>query len=385
METKIKDISQLKSERIKELKLYKAVANKILEQNIKYKNNHGPSWQNETVENNIKSIKEIIIEINDDLKSNKRIDEYCLGMSGDRKYFIEVFRQKNSISFFGNITNYTIPGSVDYDINWPTHFTLCEKIDIAIGKKSPEILADNWDYVESKISKSILPELKKNKDFSEHSNLILEAITIAKRNSFIVSNLILITVAESMVRVLTKKVYKGQNPTLSDEEAQKYIDNCQSLENLLIKTNWKNDIEIPIIEAVIKYGYINEPEITSAKQVLTKAKRANRYFNERTERFFTESEAVQKSNEELEKIVRSYLSDLFSLQGKLLESNDQKVKINLRILLHFLIRRFKEDRNTIIHGKFEGFNQKWKNYIYLSVIEQIFEAIKTYQKIYPTL
>ena len=70
------------------------------------------------------------------------------------------------------------------------------------------------------------------------------------------------------------------------------------------------------------------------------------------------------------------------MQNDFIDGKTHTTKINLRIRLHFLIRRYKEDRNNMIHGKFEGFNSKWKNYIYLSAIEQIYDVIKEYENIY---
>ena len=70
------------------------------------------------------------------------------------------------------------------------------------------------------------------------------------------------------------------------------------------------------------------------------------------------------------------------MQNDFIDGKSHTTKINLRIRLHFLIRRYKEDRNNMIHGKFEGFNHKWKNYIYLSAIEQIYDVIKEYENMY---
>lgn len=381
------NISKIKKERIQELKLYKALANKVLDENKALISQKKHQWQNHAVENNIKNLKEIITDINKDLKNNKRIERYCLAKSGDRNNFLELFKQTNSLSILGRVSNFTVPNSLLYDINWLKHFTIGEKFEISIGKKGPAILEKYWDYIMNHFIKIIVPELKKNKDLSNHASLIIDAINIAKNKSFIASNIILFTVAESLVRVLAKKVYQGQNPQLSEYNVQKHIDNFQSLENLLKSRDWKNDIELKTTEVVTRYDYINEEEIIKAKEVITNAKKANIYVEEKIEELtnFLQQEINKKTEtvpKELKETILGTLDEVRKMQNDFIDGKSHTTKINLRIRLHFLIRRYKEDRNNMIHGKFEGFNHKWKNYIYLSAIEQIYDVIKEYGKIY---
>ena len=51
-------------------------------------------------------------------------------------------------------------------------------------------------------------------------------------------------------------------------------------------------------------------------------------------------------------------------------------------MLNFLIRKYKDDRNLIIHGNFEAFNHKWKNYINYAALLKVFNAFKNYQALY---
>jgi hypothetical protein len=76
------------------------------------------------------------------------------------------------------------------------------------------------------------------------------------------------------------------------------------------------------------------------------------------------------------------MHQMFAFEGDLIEVRKHTTKINLRIKLHFLIRRYKNDRNQIVHGNFEDFNQKWKNFMYLSAIEEIVNCIQEYDVLY---
>ena len=81
--------------------------------------------------------------------------------------------------------------------------------------------------------------------------------------------------------------------------------------------------------------------------------------------------------------VKNHMDDLKKLSPALLSDSDKRIGISIKTELQFLIRRFKEDRNDLMHGQFEGFNEKWKNYIYLSAIDKINDIIMGYAKIYP--
>jgi hypothetical protein len=98
--------------------------------------------------------------------------------------------------------------------------------------------------------------------------------------------------------------------------------------------------------------------------------------------------AKEKDNENSNTISeggRNTLDSIFDrmkASGEGLINKNERRAINVRVKLHFLIRRFKEDRNAMIHGQIEDFNHKWKNVIYLAALEKILETIGEYKKIY---
>lgn len=58
-------------------------------------------------------------------------------------------------------------------------------------------------------------------------------------------------------------------------------------------------------------------------------------------------------------------------------------KINLSIMLNFLARKYKDDRNTLIHGNFEALNHEWKNYINYAALLEVTKVYREYLALYP--
>jgi hypothetical protein len=68
--------------------------------------------------------------------------------------------------------------------------------------------------------------------------------------------------------------------------------------------------------------------------------------------------------------------------GTELISPEATIRTSIKVKLQFLVRRFKEDRNSIIHGNYTDFDKGWKCYIYLAAIKKILETIKLYEEHY---
>jgi hypothetical protein len=382
MNSYIFDIGKLKQERINDLKLYKSYANKVLDANkeLKKRNNH--SWENSTIENNISVLQKLIADINYDLKNEARIERFCLAQSGDLKYCNEFYDQVYGLSFFNKVSNCTISGSILYDLNWLECINVSDRINVALEINKPNILESYWGEIVEILTRKIIPELQKIHELNDQVALIIDAIKIARADLFTVSNLVIITVIESIVRVIAREIYQKQNPSLQANDVQDHIDSFQSLENLLKKGKWKNDIEISVAIAVLEFGYINEFEINEAKKVFEIRKKLIRKVSKFYEGLQLKSSENKYKNYSKDELWEKFKSTISTKDIEKLDSI-QKTNINLMIQLHFLIRRFKEDRNAIVHGKYEGFDSKWKNYIYLSIVEKIYNTIKIYQKIYP--
>jgi len=60
----------------------------------------------------------------------------------------------------------------------------------------------------------------------------------------------------------------------------------------------------------------------------------------------------------------------------------QSVYVSIKVELQFLVRRFKDDRNEMIHGGFASYNKKWKSNIYLSAVIALYKLMKKLDQIY---
>ncbi|QPH40090.1 hypothetical protein [Pedobacter endophyticus] len=60
----------------------------------------------------------------------------------------------------------------------------------------------------------------------------------------------------------------------------------------------------------------------------------------------------------------------------------QPVYVSIKVELQFLVRRFKEDRNEMIHGGYESYNKKWKSNSYLSAIIATCNLMKKLDRVY---
>lgn len=382
------ELKKLIYNRITELKKYKLMIKKVLDENIELKNNHKkPDWQNKTLENNIRGLRKIINDINKELRDNESIKKYCLGMAGDINCIYDTIGQINPMSILGNLANYSITGSIIYDLNWLTNLLLTEKINIAMNRETPDILDKHWqkqcDIIEYKIQLGAI----KLKSLTDTFNIITEAINIAKKEFYISSNLTLIAVCESLTRYLATNLYYYQNSGIKFQTAQNNINKIRSLERVILNKCWKNDLEYPVINIAVKYGYIEEPEIIDVLNILQAAKNINKNIadkiSEISKTLILETSSLNDENRvSIEDKTTRLASEMQDLYNGLVNIQDVKKKINLRIKLHFLIRRFKEDRNAIVHGNFKGFDKRWKNYVYLSAVEKILDSIEEYDNLY---
>lgn len=380
-------LKKLMHERIERLKLFKNLANVILEQNKVYKKlTKKPNWQNITIEHNILNLQALIQKVNSLRKDEVKIREYCLGVAGDINYWQQAFGQHNDLSFLSEVSNYSIPGSIGYDLNWLTMLTVGEKIEISLGDSGPEMLGKYW-ATQCKIVKDKALTNLKNDSLRENLRLLEEAIAIADKGFYLSSNIVLFVLCESLVRYLATKLLFFQNPGMKIEEAEEFVSNKQSLENILLFDGWKNDLEYPIGLIAVEFGYVAEPEVKAVIRDLQISRTANQAVQDMTSELLNVLEQ-EKANENLNTISDTGRNKIDSLinrmkaSGQGLIGKDDRRAINVRIKLHFLIRRFKEDRNAMIHGAMEGFNHKWKNVVYMAALEKILDTLGEYKKIY---
>lgn len=211
-------------------------------------------------------------------------------------------------------------GAVETDLHWVTDLTISDSIDIAIGDFDFNKL-EKYLPKRSLEIKSLINELNKNNLIIPHLGTIEEAFMCFESNHIKASNLLLITVIEGLVRSLGIRLADKQDLTVNPTDKRKYA----SLDSFLNKIPWKKDL--PIDE--IRYGLITG----------------------------------------------NYL-----MNNKL---KQERIIINLAERVGFLCRRFKENRNTILHGEETNYANSLNSFLNFSSLKEVLLTIKEYTIVYP--
>jgi hypothetical protein len=209
-------------------------------------------------------------------------------------------------------------GAVETDLYWITDLILKDAIDISSG---------NFDF--KKMDKYLPNRIKEIQTLSKelqsvsyvklHFDSINEAVTCYNTNLKKACNLLLMTIIEGLVRSLGAFLIEKQKLEI-DPFNKKYT----SLDVFLRKIPWKNDFKI----------------------------------NEITCGLLTGSYALYK------------------------KKKSDEININLQERLGFLSRRFKENRNVILHGQETDYAKPIHNFLNFSALKEVLFTIKEYQAIY---
>ncbi|WP_131450855.1 hypothetical protein [Chryseobacterium sp. FH1] len=373
-------------ERITQLKDLKKLANATLE---KYKNlrfDKNKSWIEKKSEISIEELKHIILDINYDLQT-EQVEIFC----GLQSKFQDGKISSKELSEFFNVTMMQIKvGTMIFDIarlspesnllldiSWLTDGNVSDYLDIYLNIKDISILDKFLPSKISEVKDRIIPIMQCNKEFEEILSVLKVAIESSENNSFITSNILLITACESLVRLLSSRIYQYQNPDLNDRDIHEYIYNkYTSLESLITKGNWTVDFPIKFSEALVKYKDVNDDSLNYLRTKHKMHMSAQRRIKKRLSKFspgaITESE------------IHNLVENLKNDTNDLMKDDDTEIKINLPVMLNFLVRKYKDDRNQIIHGNFKDFNLKWKNYVNFAAIVKIIDVFEEYEKFYKT-
>jgi hypothetical protein len=210
-------------------------------------------------------------------------------------------------------------GAVETDLHWVIDLSLKDSMDISIGDFDFDKLKR---YFPSRINEinSLFHNLKSISYVDAHSDTFLEAISCFKSNHQKASNLLLITIIEGLVRSLGIYLKEKQQLSINPSDKRKYA----SLESFLKKIPWKKDLETDII----KYGLI------------------------------TGKHSINKTIKE------------------------GSVRINLYERLGFLCRRFKENRNSILHGEETNYSNSLNSFLNFSALKEVLLTIKEYHALY---
>jgi hypothetical protein len=216
--------------------------------------------------------------------------------------------------------------SVITDILWASEITLNEAMEISAGNLDIEDLGKKLPSKIKETKSIIIPYLKRNKKYYRHVPNLKEAVNCYEKKFRKACNLILMTTIEGLVRDLAEFLNEKQGLHL-DLSTTKF----HSLDSLLRNVNWINDYEISATQLTLIIG-----------QDLTSNERPPRPDD--------------------------------NLLGY--------TKIDLKTRLDFLRRRFKDDRDLILHGVDHDFGKTWNLFLNFSALSHVYEVIKYYDKLY---
>lgn len=384
--------------RMNHLKELKKLANQYLQKNISIKNHHAHTWELDSIENNIRQLKRIISNANKNLGS-KELQQSAVSSIAQFKHLRSIItseggediqdyliRMMDGVERF-EVFTYCPEYSIVYDFSWIPDGTIGEQYDVANGTKSPDLYEKYCPYRINMINTEVIPYLEGKSNYQTHAKLLSEITRDFGKRSFLLSNILLITVAESLVRELCKYVYQKQNPNESDLNANHYIySKFTSLESLINKGEWKKDIAVKTVEASSLSRFIVDENLNKAVSIVDKHKTAESEIKKQNkiaeDLLLMALEGKIPNDEFLKSKLKTILDRIEELSKDIINKENDTILVTIRFKLCFLVRRYKEDRNLIIHGNYFEFDKGWKSYIYLSAITRIFETMKDYDKIY---
>ena len=210
-------------------------------------------------------------------------------------------------------------GAIETDLHWITDLTIGDSFDISNGEFDFKKLEK---YLPSRINE-IQKNCRKLKDVeyvNSRLDSIEEAILCHNAKHQKASNLLLLTTIEGLVRSLGIYLVEKQGLEINPLDKRKYA----SLDSFLKNIPWKKDIQIN----EIKYGLLTGNHSS--------------YNLPKTE--FTST--------------------------------------NLTDRLGFLCRRFKENRNIILHGEETQYADALSSFLNFSALKEVLWTIKEYQSLY---
>jgi len=397
-----KEEQQVEINRLQELKQLKQLANTYLDFYLERQKYSEKDWEKDLSNRNISLLKATINKLNK-LQHDDKIAGYLeairpippLSLNATEVEKQEAFQKlskKFSIAFSqgGNLfllmeINRCSPRlSYFNDLTWFKHGNIREHLDYGIGKVDETVFEK---YLPYQINRII--ETKKtffSKEYFKDDLILLEAILpLIEEEKFIPANILIITMIEGVVRKFALLVYKKQNPDTTDEAANDfaYIRN-RSLEKLIKNSAWQKDIPLSFAEFLTEYAHTDNPTVTHFEEKF----KCHKLANDRIEKKLSEFQVMLSkhmenpilSDEEFKAIILKHLDGLKDESVHLMNEEDKTVMISIDVYLDFLAKKFKEDRNSIIHGKYSFFKEKWKTLVYLTALQTLIEKINWYEK-----
>lgn len=380
-------------ERILELKQLKELANNFIEYYKPKLQTKNKEWRTDRLILNLFELKDIVRMINKNLHSSK-VEEYCNIVQSrlEKEYDTEdlndvtnpvwilngkygeqtIRNDAYGFNILRRIARLAPSHSLHHDIFWLQVGSEYELIEIAVGTKEPTILGKYLpESIDIALERGIA--FYSVSYFNEtNADILKSALDHSKEEKYILSNILLITLIESTVRSLLKYVYTKQNPNLSSKEINDYIYyKFTSLEQIIKKGDWKSDFQININDSITYYYDSTEPELEDIRKrwrdiykndKVSKEKLldgANEIYEAINKRMKGEPVNINELQEKYERIANEIRIDTNNIL------NNQIAYVSVKVVLGFLNRKYKDDRNQIIHGNYFSFNHSWENMYYI--------------------
>ncbi len=211
---------------------------------------------------------------------------------------------------------------IEMDILWDSDISVLQAIKISQGKLTQSDLLKNLPCKVRFINKTILPFIEKSKLYNPHYKILRESMKSYEKKLYCGCNLLLLVSIEGLVRDLGYYLIDKQALDKS-----KLKDEYSSLDSFLREIPWKKDIEID----------------------------SNKLLFINSEYKFREDKTYDIN---------------------------PSVNVDLKNRLDFLRRRFKEDRNLILHGLDTEYGNPWNLYMNFSALTEVFMTIKSFENKY---
>ncbi|MBV4357814.1 hypothetical protein [Pinibacter aurantiacus] len=272
----------------------------------------------ECIENLVNYTEELINELD-----RKKIENYCRRITSS---FLPFSRNV----FEPDITLLTLNsyyGVILTDVYWIPDLTIYEAMQIAGGNLKVEELGKRTPSKKSQINQLLKNNPKIFQIYRSHLNTIDEAFKCYDKNINKAFNLLLLTSIEGLTRQLGQYLVSKQNL-----DVNVHSDKYNSLDAFLRKIPWKEEIKISKTRLAL----------------LTSHYKSINY------------------NDPLVDLPKPF----------------EEVFINLKTRLDFLRRRFKENRDLVLHGQETDYDKPYNGYINSSALYEVLETILKCHKIH---
>jgi hypothetical protein len=379
--------------RIKNLKALKKMANDFLSYYKKEQKARTVGWEKGLVERNIFLLKEVVTRINEFLhpksvaeflESRKPLNDADAGSEKVLFQSLNLSLKQWDFSLVMDIVKCSPRMSYFNDFTWFRHGTVKDHIDYALGKADESIFEPHLPYQIGKIEELQNSFFTKTL-FRDDLILVESILLLLKEEKYIPANILSITLTEGLVRKFCFRVYQKHHPEKTAEEIDQavYVGKS-SFENLIKDVKWPREIPVKFSSFLTEYSHTHDPIVFDFEQKFSKHKKAINKVEKKyleLDAFCIEQVKGQTMTDSaLRKYVNSILDEIKRETTNVMSTEDQTIMIGLDIYLDFLVKKFKEDRNHIIHGKYSFFKEKWRSLVYLSALETLIRKIIWYEE-----